>query len=112
MKQLLFLLLLIISISASATGYTVQGTVHTLRDNADDIFGEDIDLLMLNGVTSAGNCPTHGGLVMIVIPKSSDRAFSIALAAQMAEKELYVSLDDTRLTPGGSCIVRWLQLAN
>lgn len=57
-------------------------------------------------------CATSGGLVLVRIPDSAERSFSIALAAQMAGHELAVSVDDTNFDSNGFCILRWLNLKN
>lgn len=66
---------------------------------------------MLDGFSEAGQCKTYsGGLVLMRIFDSDERIFSTALAAQMAEKEVVVNLDDQITDPNGYCILRWIYL--
>lgn len=68
---------------------------------------------MLNGVTEAGTCATGGsGLVIVRIPDSADRAFSTALAAQVAGKRVELSVNDEVTGLGGHCLLRWLGIAD
>jgi len=109
-KYLLLCLLASMPFYLSAT--TVEGTVHSLIDNADDLMGKDSDYVLLNGVTNVGTCNKALGLVVIRIPEADSQAFSMALAAQMANKKLIIDINDSRKDSGGSCIMRWLKIKN
>jgi len=106
MKYLL-LILIFISTPVFATKYNLTGTVHTLRDSTES---EDTDFLLINGATSAGSCGTSSGMVVIRIPDSANRSFSVALAAQSAGKSVVVGVDDTNIGVGGHCVMRWINI--
>ena len=109
MKIILLFLLVAVSLPATAAKYTLQGNIHTLRHNVDTVDG---DYIVLDGVSQAGTCPTSGGLVLVRIPDSASRAFSIALSAQVAGKQVELSVDEEMTGLGGFCGLRWLNLAN
>lgn len=68
--------------------------------------------MLINNFTSAGACSTYtAGLVYIVLP-NTQRIYVTTLAAKIAGKEVTVSIDDTRRTAGGYCILRWMSIAN
>lgn len=101
---------LLIATSTLSIAGQVQGTVHSLVDNADDIMGKDSDYVLLNGVSEMGSCKTSQGLVVIRIPEADSQAFSMALAAQMSGKTVVVDINDSRKDASGSCVMRWLKI--
>ncbi len=88
----------------AVTGF-VKGSVQYVRVHDGDIYTTwkpPKFWFTLNGVTSAGSCPTwHGN---ILFSMESDTAYSMVLAAQMASKEIAVHYDDSKLhTDGNYC---------
>jgi hypothetical protein len=105
-------LLSVWSLSLEASPITMTSRIEMVRDHADDLWGETSDYLTLTSSATAGNCKTSGGKVVVRIPSSEERSFSIALAAQLAGKEVQVSVDDTRKDSGGYCIIRYINIVN
>lgn len=102
----------IMSFSSLATYGTFSGKVEILRPLNATYYGEDSDMLGISGLKSMGNCKVDAasGLVIIRIPDSEERAFSVALAAQMAGKEVSVSINDERVNASGDCILSWISI--
>lgn len=113
MKYGLYLILwsMMVSGSCYAQTFTGTGTINQLRMQSPEIIGADTSFLILNGFFEAGECKTYsGGYVLMRILDSDERIFSTALAAQMAEKEVVVSVDDQIIDSRGCCILRWIHL--
>jgi hypothetical protein len=109
MKCIILIVTLLLSAPTYAAKYTLQGIVDTLRQNVGSIDG---DFITLKNVKQAGSCSTVGGLILVRILNDADRAFSIALAAELAGKELELSVDDNHTGLGGYCVLRWINVVN
>jgi hypothetical protein len=110
MKYFIVTLLVLLSSHALAETYSHTDTVYRLGAITTR---DDADYVILNGFTSAGTCPVHGGLVSARFRygAAGDRAFSIALAASMANKPIRVSVDDTDRHPvDNTCFVKSLEI--
>jgi hypothetical protein len=93
--------------SSLAAYYEFTNTVFAVGTAAPDLWG-NFDYLLLNGVSSAGNCVFDGGKLLVLLPQP--KAYATALSAHAAGKQVMVSLDDTRRDPGGYCILRWMKV--
>jgi hypothetical protein len=106
---------LTISSAAFANSYTGTGTVATihLHDSVNwPVGATPQNWAALAGFTSAGNCRTSGGLVVIKI-RDDDRGkqhTSTLTAAKLAGRSVTVDLDDTQITSDGWCILQWMSL--
>lgn len=92
-----------------AAYYEFTASIHTVA-TADPALWGQFDYLLLDGVTSAGNCyvEPNSGKVLIILP--TPKAYATALAAQSAGRQVQVSLDDTRRDSAGNCIMRVIRL--
>lgn len=111
MKKLIFFTLFLSSQLVLADTYKSVDTIYRLgtvltRDNAD--------FIIINGFTSAGTCPLSSGLVVARFPsgESGARAYSLALAAKMAGKNVELAVDDTIKNSNGQCLVKSLEIKN
>jgi hypothetical protein len=92
-----------------AAFYSFTTTIHTVGTSDPALWGE-FNYLFLDTATSAGSCPTDPttGKVYIMLP--TEKAYSTALAAQLAGRQVIVSLDDTHKDSRGNCVMRWMQV--
>jgi hypothetical protein len=95
--------------ASHAAFFEPTSTIHTVGTSDPALWGE-FDYLVLDGVTSAGNCALEGGLVLVRLPHA--KAYAAALSAQASGKPVKVSLDDTRRDSAGYCILRWMKVLN
>ena len=74
---------------------------------------DDSDYVFLEGLTDAGQCPKSSGYVTIRIPnsESGNRAYSTILAAKLANKNVFISVDDNVRHPeDNGCMLRAVTL--
>lgn len=112
MNKFLIITFFISVISFSTNAAVLQGKVKSLVNNSEEAIGKDSDYLLIENESSAGTCPTTEGLVIIRIPESESRAFSMALAAQLADKEVAVDVKESFTDTSGACKARWLKIIN
>ena len=114
MKKLILLKAALLSFAAHSANYEGEGTINTLRVLSQSMYGTDYDWLSVNGFSSAGGCSTYNGLAIMLIPNEDERAFSIALAAQMAGKKVRVATSDDPeyRGVGNRCKLRWINIVD
>jgi len=96
---ILFTLFLITftTVGLAETGHK-KGKVQYIRVHGEaehPTWAPPIFWFTLEGVTNAGTCRVWNGNVLFVM--DSDSALSLVLAAEMADKEIAVRYDDTKL---------------
>lgn len=114
MKKVLFALSLsLLSISSYAASGAVSGKVHTVALAAKSAqWGAGYDgyvWLTLEGVNSAGNCPTASSsdnLVRFFIAPEDELMVSFVLTAKASGMPLWVDWNDAMKQAGGECIAR------
>ncbi|MEZ9525141.1 hypothetical protein [Enterovibrio norvegicus] len=111
-NNLLVIVMIFFSFYVNAEVYSAEGYVDFIRTHDTSTAGSDADWIALKDVTSLGNCRMHGGSTMIRLRKDMDRAYSAALAAQMAGKMIVVGVDDNLKDESGACWLRWLNVKN
>jgi hypothetical protein len=97
------------SSSAFATVSSATGTINTLAAQDSSAIGADKDYVLVNGFTSAGTCPTSGGLMRIRADAQGRNEMSILLSAYLAGREVTVSVDDAFKTTG-DCYLRFVKV--
>ncbi len=100
----IFLLATVISSTLQAGSYSHTDTIYKL---ATIQTREDADYIFINNFNSAGTCPTSDGFVVARFQSNSlgDRAFSIALSAQMAGEKVRLTVNDTFKNSNDFCFV-------
>ena len=109
-------LLCVLAYAASHIAFAQQvavGTINTLRAHDSTLWGTDANYIMVDGFTSAGTCPTSGGLVNMAIrgDKLGDRQTVVALQAKALGKQVRVSVDPSFTSSNGTCLLRWIEFA-
>ena len=66
--------------------------------------------LTIEGVTSAGGCKKYANNVLFVM--DTEQAYSMAMAAFMAEKEVALRYDDAILAPSTYCKATYMTVGN
>ncbi len=95
MRFLFSILMFVSAYSFSAQG-TVKGKIEYVRihdGNVHALWKPPTFWFTLQGVSSAGSCGTWNGNVLFVM--DSEQAYSMILAAYMADKEISVHYIDT-----------------
>ena len=95
-----------------AVQYTVEGKVDFVRVHNPKIMGKHNDWVALQGVSTLGQCRSWDGHVVFRLTKKMHRAYDSAIKAQLNQKTIMLSVDDTIMDDSGACIVRWLNIKN
>lgn len=91
-----------------AAYYDFTTTIHAVGTIDPALWA--IDYVLLDNVTTAGNCAVdpNSGKVLIVLPTA--KSYAAALAAKLAGSQVQISLDDTFLDSYGNCKMRWMKV--
>ena len=107
----LSLIMFCFSMSAQALEYTVYGKIGYLVDQGEDFYGQNTDYLTLKGVDYAGTCGLLRGDILVRISENQERAFSLAMAAQLAGYTVRIVVDDVFKDTKGFCKLKALDIA-
>ena len=105
--------LILISAANADAGVYKTGKVQYMRIHDAAIlpgWAPPIFWFTLTGVNSVANSPLWNGHVLFV--SSSQQSFSMVMAAQLAEKEVGVYVDETRRHPDGWCMAGYITNGN
>ncbi|MPY24343.1 hypothetical protein [Shewanella sp. YLB-07] len=111
MLRSLFLssIVLFMSSSVSAAQFSGIGYINKIvaipaKTNADYI--------LVDNFTLAGSCPLSHGMVVVRFKSAEEdhRAYSLAMAAKMANKRIKLAVDDSVKNSSGYCYVISLEL--
>jgi len=112
-KMTIFILMLFTSSAYAATGL-VKGKIQYVRVHDSATHGSGwtppIFWFTIEGVTSSGSCRKFGSNVLFVM--DTDQAYSMVMAAFMADKEIAVRYDDSVLSPYSYCKATYLTVGN
>ncbi len=108
-KASLFLVLFFSMVTSAGQLYKGSGSIDkigaiTSRSNADFLF--------VSGFSSAGSCPKSTAFVIARFPntKEGDRAYSLALAAKLANKKITIAVDDSYKNSNGDCFIQSISI--
>lgn len=112
MKLTLFIILLFSTTLAKAEKFNLTGKIDRI---GAILTREESDFIILEGATDAGTCPKSSGFAAARFPygESGSRAYSLALAAKMADKEVSIAIDDTiKHAVDGGCILQSISISD
>lgn len=106
------LIILFLPVYSHGDYFTHIGEVEFVRSHSKDIVGEHTDWVALKDVSEIGTCRVASEGVVLRLADDMDRAYSTALAAQLAGKKIKVNVNDDLKDSSGACWVRWLNIIN
>lgn len=115
MYKLLVLVFVTLSFSTSASWVAATGAVAKVRSfsldsTADNGAVAGATWIRLEGVTSLGSCPQVGSAgLLLYITQNNSKLVNLALAAQMAGKNIEVGLNDSKRFHNG-CVVDYISV--
>ena len=108
MRKLLFLSILLFSVSTYAASGFVKGKIKYIRihdPSAHAVWTPPKFWFTLEGVESVGNCPVWEGHILFYM--DTKEAYSMVLGAHMANKEIAVAYEDTMIK-NYACIGKYI----
>ncbi|MEZ8822881.1 hypothetical protein AB6E04_00885 [Vibrio amylolyticus] len=114
MKKCVVLVLILFTAFVNAeTGY-LKGKIEYVRIHDKSIHTSvwmpPVFWFTLEGVNKAGTCPIWGENVLFVM--DTEQAYSMVIAAYMAEKEVSIRFDDSLLNPSKFCKATYMTLGS
>ena len=92
----------------------VSGNVQYIRTHNDSLYASTwappLFWFTIEGVTTAGSCRKYGNNVLFVM--DSEQAYSMVMAAYMANKAIAVKFDDELLTDTNYCKAKYVTVGN
>jgi hypothetical protein len=112
LKKLVLTMMIIAAFKSYAEPFSYTGTVKKIRSHDEGLYSFAVDWAAIEGFSYAGSCKTSGGDVVLRLRDGSraDRQFAMFMAANLSNRAVSVTVDDTVKDGAGYCFLRHVDL--